>query len=297
MYTANEVLSIPTYAFEPDEATGNHMFRIHKSDCVANYKRSDFLIPHRKGYYFMAFVKKSDSRHWIDNVAYQVKPDTFYFTTPQQINMKEAAEAYTGFSLSFSEEFLMSNDNGALKSLPVFQNPHNGHEIRLTEKDVLFMEDSFERILAEYHSKDAWQHNMLQAYVKVLFIYVSRLYTEQFSDAALFPERILLSKYLAKIEESFTTLHEVGAYADMLHISAGHLSEVVKAQSGKPAIAHIHERLILEAKRMLFHTDHAIKEIAYELGFEDASYFNRFFKRHTSYTPVLYRENFRKMYH
>jgi len=83
----------------------------------------------------------------------------------------------------------------------------------------------------------------------------------------------------------------------MLNISAGHLSEVVKEQSGKPAIAHIHERLILETKRLLFHTDQSVKEIAFRLGFEEASYFNRFFKRIVGDTPLTYRNTIREMYH
>ncbi|OKS89150.1 helix-turn-helix domain-containing protein [Mucilaginibacter polytrichastri] len=128
-------------------------------------------------------------------------------------------------------------------------------------------------------------------------MYLSRLYQEQLKEQEAGPDRVLLKKFLAKVDETYTELHEVAAYADMLNISAGHLSELVKAQSGKPAIAHIHERLILEAKRLLFHTDYAIKEIAFQLGFEDASYFNRFFKRLTAYTPAYYRSNFREMYH
>jgi len=72
---------------------------------------------------------------------------------------------------------------------------------------------------------------------------------------------------------------------------------VVKEQSGKPAIVHIHERLILEAKRLLYHTDQSIKEIAFNLGFEEASYFNKFFKRLTQQTPLQYRGTIREIYH
>jgi AraC family transcriptional activator of pobA len=71
----------------------------------------------------------------------------------------------------------------------------------------------------------------------------------------------------------------------------------VKEQSGKSAIMHIHERIVLEAKRLVFHTNSSVKEIAFELGFEDASYFNRFFKRLTGITPVEYKNAIRKMYH
>ena len=297
MYLDTREAAIPKFVFEPDKATGNPMFRINRNDSIVNYKRTDFLSPHRKDYYFMAFVKKGKGRHWIDITPYDLKPDTFYFTVPSQVHLKEETEPLSGFTLSFSTDFLASDNNGTLKDLPVILNPHNGHELSLNPQDLDFITDILEKIETEYLSKDTWQHHMLLAYVKILLIYLSRLYNEQFSEKELFPGRLLLKNYLSKIDESFTELHEVAAYAEMLNISAGHLSELVKEQSGKPAIVHIHERLILEAKRLLFHTDYAIKEIAFHLGFEDASYFNRFFKRLTTYTPVFYRNNFREMYH
>jgi len=135
------------------------------------------------------------------------------------------------------------------------------------------------------------------AYLTVLLTYLSRLYKEQFKDNNISADKLLLKNFQAKINECFRELREVGDYASRLHISAGHLSEVVKMQSGKPAIKHIHERLVLEARRLLFHTNNSLKEIAFDLGFSDSSYFNRFFKRETGVTPAGYRANIRKMYH
>ena len=258
--------------------------------------RSDFLQPHRNDYYFFCLVRQGSSRHWIDMTPYTLKPDTFYFTVPHQVQLKEEAEPLTGMIMAFTEEFLAVEGNSSLKQLPIIQNKHNGHEISLNADDVVFVEDILEKIYAEYITKNNWQRGMMMAYVQVLMIYLSRLYNEQYNSARQTPDRLMLKKYLSKIEGSYTQTHEVTAYADMLNISAGHLSEVVKEQSGKPAIAHIHERLILEAKRLLFHTEHSIKEIAFQLGFEDASYFNRFFKRLAKHTPVEYRTTIREMY-
>jgi len=295
MYATETI--IPKYPFEPDEAIGNAMFRINRNDCVVNYRRSDFLVPHRKDYYFMAFVRAGNARHWIDMTPYVIKPDTFYFTVPQQINLKEEAAPMSGMTLSFTEEFLGSDESGSLKKLPIIQNLLNGHELQLSSADVLFIEDILEKIHAEYNVKHMMQHNMLLAYMKVLLIYLSRLYMQQFTTAEPGPDRLLLQNYLGKIDERYTQLHEVTDYATLLNISAGHLSELVKEQSGKSAITHIHDRLILEAKRLLFHTDYSVKEIAFTLGFEDSSYFSRFFKRITQRTPALYRTSIREMYH
>lgn len=295
MYSEEKV--IPQYPFEPDTTTGNKLFRIQQNDCFINYKREGFLVPHRKDYYFFAFVKAGSSRHWIDTTPYVLQPNAFYFTVPHQVQLKEAVQAHTGIIMSFSKDFLTLDESNFLKQLPVIRNLHNGHELRLTPTDLTFVEDLLEKIKTEYHSDHDWQYNMLQAYVKVLLIYLSRLYTEQISSTAQLPDRLLLKQYLQHIETSYPHLHEVAEYAKLMNISAGHLSELIKAQSGKPAIAHIHERIIVEAKRLLFHTELAIKEIAFELGFEDASYFNRFFKRLTGQTPAQYRDSIREMYH
>lgn len=153
------------------------------------------------------------------------------------------------------------------------------------------------KINAEYLHASEWQQRMLTAYLTLLLTYLSRLYTQQFNNNETTADKQLLKTFQSKIDECFREVREVGDYASMLHISAGHLSEVVKNQSGKPAIKHIHERLVLEARRLLFHTNNSLKEIAFDLGFADASYFNRFFKRETGATPAEYRTAIRKMYH
>lgn len=298
MYYTDTEPAIRNHELAPDQVTGSQLFSINKVVQNVNYLRNDFLVPHRKDYYFWAFVKEGGSRHWIDMKQYTLKSNTFYFTIPPQVHLKEEARPLTVIALGFTEEFLALEENTQLRQLPIIQNPDNGHELVLSDADVVFIEDIMEKIYLENsNTQNDWRHSMLMSYMRVLMIYLSRLYVEQFSNADALPDRVLLKKYLNKIEENYTQHHEVGAYADMLNISAGHLSEVVKEQSGRSAIAHIHDRLIMETKRLLFHTDHSIKEIAFRLGFEDASYFNRFFKRLVNDTPLSYRTAIREMYH
>lgn len=290
-------MTIPRYPFEPDETTGNKMFRIHRNDCVVNYRKADFLIPHRKDYYFIAFVKAGSTRHWIDMAPYVVRNNTLYFTDPQQVNLKEEAGVMSGVTISFTAAFLATDETGFIRQLPVIQNPHNGHELLLSSADIAFVEELLDKMIAEYGGENEWQQQMLLGYMKTLLIYMSRLYTAQFAESNHDQSRMLLKRYLAQIETSYATLHDVAAYAVLMNISPGHLSDKVKEQSGKPAIAHIHARLMLEAKRLLFHSDLAVKEIAFRLGFEDASYFNRFFKRISNQTPAEYRTVIREKYH
>jgi len=297
MKIETEEHNIPKYPFEADMNSGNPMFRIHRIDHKTNYKKSEFLVPHRKDYYFFAFVKQGNSRHWIDMKPYTLQPNTFYFTTPHQVHLKEETKPFTGVGFSFNSDF-PELEGEAFKVLPIIQNPYNGHELKLNPDDLTFVEDILDKTLIEYHNEQAdWQNNMISAYMRVLMIYLSRLYNEQFTMKEAGPNRGLLKRFTNHIEESFVQYHEVNDYATLMNLSPGHLSELVKEQSGKPAITHIHERISLEAKRLLFHTEQSAKEIAFSLGFEDASYFNRFFKRINGQTPLQYRQQIREMYH
>lgn len=295
MYTLQSAPPVLIHPFEQDAASGNTSFTITRSEGGLVYE-PDLLKPHRKAYYLLVFVKHNVGRHWADMTPYEHSDNTFYFATPHQVLVKEDPTPFWGTHFSFTTEFLALQQNAALRELPIIQNPYNGHELRLTAADATFIEDTLNKVHAEYSNSGEWQHRMLSAHLTVLLTYLSRLYTEQFATDEASVEKFLLKSYQAKIEENYRELHEVGAYAALLHISAGHLSEVVKAQSGRSAIKHIHERLVLEARRLLFYTPQSLKEIAFDLGFADASYFNRFFKRETGVTPAEYRTTIREMY-
>ncbi len=296
MHILNYHQQVPVYPLEPDDVTANKHFRVYNYEgSLPN--QSDLLIPHRKDHYLLVFIRRAGSRQWIDMTPYILKDNTIYFTGPDEVIVKEEFNQLWSTGIAFTGEFLSRQENASLTKLPLIQNCHSGHELLLADADILFVEDILAKINFEYQHINEWQQRMLTAYLTVLLTYLSRLYSQQFKDNDTSVERLLLKRFQVKLDDCFQNLHEVGDYASMLNISAGHLSEVVKMQSGRPAIKHIHERLVLEARRLLFHTDNSLKEIGFDLGFSDASYFNRFFKRETGVTPAGYRSNIRKMYH
>ena len=296
MQVLNTTPKVPIYNLKPDEVTGSQHFRVH------NYEgsfpdQSDLLIPHRKDHYLIVFLRRGSVRQWIDMTPYVLRNNTIYFTGPNNVIVKEEFKQLWSTGIAFTPEFLSYQGTASLNKLPLIQNPQNGHELLLTDADVLFVEDLVQKIHGESQQPGEWQQGMLSAYLTVLLTYLSRLYTLQFKGCDNSGDTLLLKSFQAKIDECFQQFHEVGDYASMLHISAGPLRDVVKTQSGKPAIKHIHDRLVMEAPRLLFHTDNSLKDISFDLGFSDASYFNRFFKRETGVTPASYRAKIRKMYH
>jgi AraC-like DNA-binding protein len=89
---------------------------------------------------------------------------------------------------------------------------------------------------------------------------------------------------------------QVTHYADMMFVTPGHLNDTIKSALGKTAKQIIDEKRIIEAKRLLFWGEHTIKEIAWQLNFEDDGYFNRFFKKHTGNTPATFQKSIREKY-
>jgi len=289
--------TIPKYSLQQSSRKGDHLIEMTICDGTEFQKRKvDFLVPHRKYYYMFVLVCNGSSRHWIDTTPYTLKNNTFYISSPWQVQVKEETNPLTGIIVSFSEEFLNMDESKTLQQLPVIKNPFNAHEFSLQPSDFLFIDDIMKKMWVEYEAKNEWRHAMLLSYLRILSVYSSRLYTEQLSKNAGTKERMLLQRFKHLIDERFAVLHQVADYAALLSITAGYLNEVVKQQSGKTAIEHIHERIVLEAKRQLLHTELSAKEIAYDLGFEDAAYFNRFFKRLTEQTPAAFRQVTREMY-
>lgn len=288
---------IPLYTLEEIGHDGAKDFEIAHCVGLSNHQKNYFFLPHRNNFYKLILVKDGSSRHWVDMVPFIVKPNAFYFTSPQHVVLKEENSYSDVVAICFTDEFLEMEENRMLRKLPILQNLQNEHELLLSDEDVTYLDDIISKLLAEYKHENGWRNSMLSAYLQVMLIYLSRIYAEKFDNSITPEKREMLKKFQSLIAENYHRVHDVAGYAAMVNLSAGHFSELIKEQSGKTAMQHIHERLLLEAKRLLFHTETSVKEIAFQLGFEDASYFNRFFKRLTTGTPAEYRSSIREMYH
>lgn len=297
MYTVKEKTIIPHYSLEESSEKGSTLFEVREVKGGNGHPKPFLFLPHRKDYYFFFLVTRGYSRHWIDFISYDVHPGSMYFTLPHQVHLKERLEPVEGILVAFTEEFLLQ-DRSMLKELPVLQNPDDRHEIVLSPADIHFLDNLMHRMLEEYVLEQNWQKSMLQSYLNVFLLYLSRLYTIQFpSDAIATNGRMLVKRMKALLETEYAKLHQVSDYARLLNVTPGHLNDTIKEHTGVSAIALIHERILLEAKRVLFHANLSVKEIGWRLGFEDAAYFNRFFKRVSGETPVQFRSNIREKYH
>lgn len=144
----------------------------------------------------------------------------------------------------------------------------------------------------EMQSNDDLQLEMLQSILKRFIIMCTRVYkqTENYNGLAK-AEVDIVREYNFLVEKNFKTMHTVAEYADVLNKSPKTLSNLFSKVASKTPLQFIQERKLLEAKRLLRYTDKTIKEISYEIGFEDIQTFGRFFKNYVGVSPSKFKED------
>jgi YesN/AraC family two-component response regulator len=138
------------------------------------------------------------------------------------------------------------------------------------------------------------QYELLLSHLKIMLIFLSRIRVEKCpkenENVMTRNSSFVLQNLKEAIEKNYRTKHSAGDYAELLHISPKALSKITKTHFNKTLTGLISERIIIEAKRELYLTSKTIKEIAYELGYDDEYYFSRFFKTNTDISPQLFRQ-------
>lgn len=140
--------------------------------------------------------------------------------------------------------------------------------------------------LMEQEYKGTSRIDLLKTYLRAFCIIITEQINPQDSSIN---DRQRIQKLVSLIEEYYTIEKDTGFYADQIKISTHHLNDIVRLSRGTTVKKMIAQRLILEAKRELSFGALTVKEIAFKLGFSDASYFSRFFKKHTGQNPDGFR--------
>lgn len=223
----------------------------------------------------------------IDFRLIDMPPESMFLLAPWQVHLSsDADQALDVYLISFTADFLPAG----FPALPVCM------ECPVTPDSRTYQEiwHLCAQLLQEFKTRKALQEQVLQHYLAVLLTFFMRCLPENTKGSSLQPE--LLTRYRELMEKHLLSWSSSGDYAKALHVTTDHLNEVVKQETGQTASALLAARRILEAKRMLLHSTHGIKEIAWCLQFNEVTYFNRFFKQHTGQTPVAFRISSREKY-
>lgn len=148
----------------------------------------------------------------------------------------------------------------------------------------------FERIATEFRSQNVGRVHSLLACATLLAVQFLRQKGEQFAQQSTQGARdALVQRYSALVEQNYKAHKPLAFYADALNVTPDHLSRSCRNATKQSALQLLHERLMLEARRLLAYTALPVAEVAGQLGYDDAAYFSKFFSRSVGSTPSDYR--------
>lgn len=244
------------------------------------------------------FVRTTTSKAEIvvDSIPYTIEANSIFALTTVQYFQYSSGEDLVVYQ--FNREFYCIKDHDqevSCAGLLFFGNVHIPI-IELNTKELKKLNILHEVFLDELETEDTIQAEMLRMLMARFIIISTRLLKakEGFVETTKNTKIDLLREFNLLVESFFKTEHSVSFYADKLFKSPKTLSNNFAKLNTSP-LQIIHERIVLEAKRLLIYTDKTAKEIAYEVGFDDASHLSRLFKKHTSLSPSDFKKQLQKV--
>lgn len=245
---------------------------------------------HRHDFFFMLALQKGNGTHEIDFTTYNIFDNSVFFLRPGQVHQLQLKAGSTGYLMEFNTEFYHTNDKGSTERLRQASNKNYCQpDVKRFEK----LHAVLAYIFQEYTDKQEGYQDIIKANLNIFLIELVRhsMHTQSpTANVNLYTQK-RFEEFLELLEIHITNYKQVSHYTDLMNLSAYQLNEITKATIGKTPSELIIEHLILEAKRYLLATPNQIKDIADQLGYEDVSYFIRFFKKQTGRSPEAFRLN------
>lgn len=249
---------------------------------------------HQIEFYALVFYTSGETEHLVDFVWHEVSPHTLIYLTKGQINAFSFKEGVSGYLILFTEAYFRRQlnkmpDTEVLRLFnshlfsPRLQIPQNSN----VHQYITLLFDEF------YDGKETFNKaNTINALFTVLFSKLEQLKKFQTFHIKESDKLQRFLQFKALVEKEYTHSRNADFYADKLHISYKHLNSICKAIIDRTAKQFIDEFVVLEAKRQLINSSIKSTELAYALGFEEATNFVKYFKNKTGLTPNKFKKTY-----
>ncbi len=250
----------------------------------------------RNNYYSLIWIMEGNGEVKADFTEYDFAGGCLFSFSPYQPFMISTSQPMKGVAINFHPDFFCIHKHQAEVTCNgvLFNNIYQPPLITIDAAAADTLKMLVEQMRLEMQHPALAQYELLVSYLKIFLITASRIKTAQQPAASAsvshLKEPFILQQLKDTIEKDFKTKHSAGDYALALNISLKALAKITKTHFNKTLTDLITERIIIEAKRELYLTHKTVKEIAYELGYDDEYYFSRFFKINADVSPQLYRE-------
>lgn len=280
----------PVYCIEsyPDQSKNKDDFYMAKlENLVMDFKGID--QSHSHDFYMIMFLRQGKGTHTIDFKTYQINDNQLYFLTPGQVHNWDLSPDSQGFTLYFEANYFCSLYAHRLFNYPFYHSNQNKPLLQLDGSEPIF-DYLFTEAFQEFSNSKPNRNEVFLAQLFLILENASRYYENQQSPE-LNGQYFRIRQFEELMNKHFIEKKEIKDYAEMMNISPNYLNALCKNFLHKTASQLLQERLLIEAQRLLTHTELSIKEIVFQLGFNDTSYFTRFFRKLTTKTPLEFRRN------
>ncbi len=261
------------------------ILKVGNEELLQSYTKSEIIV-----LYTFIWAREGNAIMEIDGILTTVEKDTILVLTPDQyFKFVSGSDLIT---YQFNREFYCIKDHDkevSCMGVLFYGNSAVTPIVKLNVTERNKLDQLHSVFLDELDTVDTIQAEMLRMLMARFIITTTRLIKQQHNFDALDDQVDLIRSFNILVDMHFRKEHSVAFYAEKLFKSPKTLSNnFVKLK--KSPLQIIHDRVILEAKRLLIYTDKTAKEISYEIGFEDASHLSRMFKKHTSFSPSEFKK-------
>ncbi|GAA6769179.1 helix-turn-helix domain-containing protein [Flavobacterium johnsoniae] len=283
------MLSQPVYTLV-NQQNGNLSFKVFEFD-----NSSYFDHIQRNNYFTLIIITSGEGLAKVDLCEYLFKENTMFAFYPYQPFMLASKGSLTGISIQFHHDFfcIYRHHKEIASNGILFNNVYQQPFILLDQNNKETLMNIVREIVNELKMEALRKDEVLVSYLKIFLVLATRIKLEQQSVKLVNTndkQLLIIQNLRNAIEDNFRTKHSASDYADILHVTPVVLARAAKNHFNMTLSDLITERIIVEAKRELYLTDKTVKEIAYELGYDDEYYFSRVFKGKTDISPQLYRD-------
>ncbi|MBL4605598.1 MAG: helix-turn-helix domain-containing protein [Flavobacteriaceae bacterium] len=254
--------------------------------CVVNH-------PEQIDSYNIFWIKEGKGTYHIDFKEYSFDGSVLFFLSPGQVFSVDSEKIKEAYRLSFVRDFycIQTHDKEVACNGVLFNNVYETPFVMPCESDSKKLDFILENLIEELKNESTAQYDMLQAYLKQFIIFSVRVKKEGhvIKDDI---ESKLFKDFSTLVEFNFTKLHAVTEYAERLGLSPKSLTKHFQKIGTQTPSDFIKKRILLEAKRKLIYTFSSVKEIAFDLGFNDPAYFTRFFTKTIGKSPLRFKKEF-----
>jgi len=249
-------------------------------------------------FYMIGFKKLISGIFKYGRTKYDHDNGSMSFVKPRQIiEMRDLEFEEEGFLIFFHEDVLNGHPlYNEIDKYHYFEYETN-EALHLSPKEKEVIWGLYDKIRTEYYNnQDEYSREIILGHISSILMYAQRFYKRQFinrtdlSGKTVTKFQRVISSYLTTGQLLIDGLPSVNQIADKLNMSPRYLTDMLKQETGKTAMELIHIAIIAEAKNLLTSADQSVAEIAYQLGFENVSYFTKLFKQQVGLRPFEFKK-------